>query len=97
MGVCSITSGPLSRDAVAWSLLPWFRSNKTECAEERRETMGESRKEWCEAGVCSEGAVCHSESAQGGSHHLAIDGCPSPVVKQAPMGQPEHWGHCVPP
>lgn len=41
------------------------------------------------------GAVCHCESAQGGSHHLAIDGCPSPVVKQAPVGLPEHWGHCV--
>lgn len=48
-------------------------------------------------GVCLEGAVCHRELAQGGSHHLAIDGHPSPVVKQAPMGPPEHWGHCVPP
>lgn len=50
-----------------------------------------------EAGVCLEGAVCHCESAQGGSHHLAIDGYPSPVVKQAPVGLPEHCGHCVPP
>lgn len=58
--------------------------------------MGESRKEE-EVGLGLEGAVCHCESAQGGSHHLAIDGRPSPVVKQAPVGLPEHWGHCVPP
>lgn len=62
---------------------------------------GERRWEKAERGVggggCTEGAVCHCESAQGGSHHLAIDGCPSPVVKQAPVGLPEHWGHCVPP
>lgn len=59
---------------------------------------GDGRKQkegW--GGGCTEGAVCHCESAQGGSHHLAIDGCPSPVVKQAPVGLPEHWGHCVPP
>lgn len=79
-----------------YSLLPWFWSNTTECMEGRREAMGESRKEE-EVGVCLEGAVCHCESAQGGSHHLAIDGRPSPVVKQAPVGLPEHWGHCVPP
>lgn len=58
--------------------------------------MGESRRmgDGGEVGHL-EGAVCHCESAQGGSHHLAIDGCPSPVVKQAPVGLPEHWGHCV--
>lgn len=44
-----------------------------------------------------EGAVCHCESVQGGSHHLAIDGCPSLVVKQAPVGLPKHREHCVPP
>lgn len=77
------------------SPLPWFRTNWTEC-EWRREVMGESRRmgDGGEVGHL-EGAVCHCESAQGGSHHLAIDGCPSPVVKQAPVGLPEHWGHCV--
>lgn len=94
---CTLTSSPLSGGAVAYSLLPWFWSNRTECAEGRREAMGESRKDEEEAGVRLEGAVCHCESAQGGSHHLAIDGRPSPVVKQAPVGPPEHWGHCVPP
>lgn len=54
--------------------------------------MGESRKEKEEVGQFLDGTVCHFESAQGGSHHLAIDGCPSPVVKQAPMGLPKHWG-----
>lgn len=97
--VCTLTSSPLSCGAAACSLLPWFWSSRTECVEGRREVMGESRKEEEEeeVGVCLEGAVCHCESAQGGSHHLAIDGRPSPVVKQAPVGLPEHWGHCVPP
>lgn len=57
----------------------------------------QKKEEEEEEGLCLEGAVCHCESAQGGSHHLAIDGCPSPVVKQAPVGLPEHWWHCVPP
>lgn len=95
--VCTLTSSPLSCGAVAYSLLPWFWSNRTECVEGRREVMGESRKRGGGGGGAVEGAVCHCESAQGGSHHLAIDGRPSPVVKQAPVGLPEHWGHCVPP
>lgn len=62
-----------------------------------REKAERMRRRWGSAWWGLGGAVCHRESAQGVSHHLAIDGRPSPVVKQAPTGPPEHWGHCVRP
>lgn len=95
----TLTSHPFSCNVVACPLwLAWFWSNRTECVERRREVTGErTSRRWGSAWRRRGGAVCHCESAQGVSHHLSIDGCPSPVVKQAPTGPPEHWGHCVPP